>query len=68
MAQVYTGRYHLNIKKLHEKYGPIVRIGPNLLDLDYPELNKVLYNTDGKWKKVRRRVPKTDGPDRSANP
>lgn len=54
MAQVYTGRYHLIIKKLHEEYGPIVRIGPNLLDLDYPELNKVIYTTDGKWKKVRR--------------
>ncbi|KAK4031758.1 cytochrome P450 [Parachaetomium inaequale] len=52
IAQVRTGRYHLNIKKLHEKYGPIVRIGPNLLDLDYPEMNRVIYSTDGKWTKT----------------
>jgi hypothetical protein len=42
----------LTIKKLHEKYGPVVRIGPNLLDLDYPELIKILYGTDCKWRKV----------------
>lgn len=39
------------MKKLHEKYGPIVRIGPNLLDLDFPELYRVIYSTDGKWVK-----------------
>ena len=37
------------MKKLHEKYGPIVRIGPNLLDLDIPDLYRVIYGTDGKW-------------------
>lgn len=37
--------------KLHKKYGPIVRIGPNLLDLDLPELYRVIYSTDGKWTK-----------------
>ncbi|KAK4652259.1 hypothetical protein QC762_609560 [Podospora pseudocomata] len=40
------------MKRLHDKYGPVVRIGPNLLDLDYPELSKVLYGTDGKWRKT----------------
>lgn len=39
------------MSKLHEKYGPIVRIGPNLLDLDLPELYRVIYGTDGKWVK-----------------
>ena len=52
LAQVYSGSYHDRIKKLHEKHGPIVRIGPNLLDLDYPELIKTIYSTDGKWLKV----------------
>ncbi len=37
------------MKKLHEKYGPIVRIGPNLLDLDIPDLYRIIYGTDGKW-------------------
>lgn len=47
-----TGDYHLRMQELHDKYGPVVRIGPNLLDLDYPELIKTLYGTDGKWRKV----------------
>ncbi|SPO00302.1 related to pisatin demethylase / cytochrome P450 monooxygenase [Cephalotrichum gorgonifer] len=51
LYQVYTARYAQRIAKLHEKYGPVVRIGPNLLDIDYPELSKVVYGTDGKWKK-----------------
>lgn len=41
------------MKKLHEKYGPVVRIGPNLLDIDYPEISKVVYGTDFRWIKVR---------------
>ncbi|KAK3353366.1 cytochrome P450 [Lasiosphaeria hispida] len=52
LAQVKSGDYHLVIKKLHEKYGPVVRIGPNTLDLDYPELIKTIYGTDGKWHKT----------------
>ncbi|KAK4147374.1 Pisatin demethylase [Dichotomopilus funicola] len=47
--QVISGEYAPRMKKLHEKYGPIVRIGPNLLDLDIPELYRVIYGTDGKW-------------------
>ncbi|KAK3294499.1 cytochrome P450 [Chaetomium fimeti] len=52
VAQVQSGSYHLRMKKLHEQYGPVVRIGPNLLDLDYPELIKTIYTTDGKWRKT----------------
>lgn len=49
---VRKGSYHIKIKELHNKYGPVVRIGPNTLDFDFPELIKTLYGTDGKWKKV----------------
>ncbi|KAK4183148.1 Pisatin demethylase [Podospora australis] len=35
-----SGRYHWVIEDLHKKYGPVVRIGPNLLDIDYPETIK----------------------------
>ncbi|KAF6785190.1 benzoate 4-monooxygenase cytochrome p450 [Colletotrichum sojae] len=45
-----TGSYHIKIKELREKYGPVVRIGPNTLDLDLPGLIKTLYGPDGKWK------------------
>ncbi|KAK6084349.1 benzoate 4-monooxygenase cytochrome p450 [Seiridium cupressi] len=50
---VRTGRYHLEIKELHDKYGPVVRIGPNILDLDIPELIKTIYGTDNKWRKTK---------------
>ncbi|KAK0634755.1 cytochrome P450 [Bombardia bombarda] len=46
-----SGDYAPTVKRLHEKYGPVVRLGPNLLDLDLPELSKVIYGTDGKWVK-----------------
>lgn len=49
---VRGGSYHLKIKSLHEQYGPVIRIGPNTLDLDFPELIKPIYGTDGKWVKV----------------
>ncbi|KAK4213314.1 cytochrome P450 [Rhypophila decipiens] len=50
---IQTGEnYQLTIKKLHQKYGPVLRIGPNLLDIDYPELIKTIYSTDGKWLKT----------------
>ncbi|KAK4641120.1 hypothetical protein QC761_609560 [Podospora bellae-mahoneyi] len=52
LYHVRTGKYELTMKRLHDKYGPVVRIGPNLLDLDYPELSKLLYGTDGKWRKT----------------
>ncbi|KAF5001839.1 hypothetical protein FDECE_10828 [Fusarium decemcellulare] len=52
LYQVWTQKYQWTIKSLHEKYGPVVRIGPNLLDLDYPELIKTIYSTDGKWRKT----------------
>ncbi|KAK8068802.1 Cytochrome P450 monooxygenase vrtE [Apiospora phragmitis] len=58
---VRTGSYHIGIKKLHEKHGPVVRIGPNTLDIDYPELSKTLCGTDGKWKKVTYRVQSPKG-------
>ncbi|KAF6802151.1 hypothetical protein CSOJ01_11806 [Colletotrichum sojae] len=49
--QVIDANYAPKMKKLHEKYGPVVRLGPNLLDIDLPELVKTIYGTDGKWKK-----------------
>lgn len=29
-----------------------MRIGPNLIDIDYPEISKVVYGTDGSWIKT----------------
>ncbi|KOS36316.1 hypothetical protein ACN38_g12955 [Penicillium nordicum] len=44
MFQVRQGKYQLVIQDLHKKYGPVVRIAPNVLDLDFPELIKTIYN------------------------
>lgn len=52
-----TGNYHRRMKELHEQYGPVVRIGPNLVDLDYPELIKTIYSTDESWRKVGSALP-----------
>ncbi|CAK7208017.1 hypothetical protein SEUCBS139899_010851 [Sporothrix eucalyptigena] len=52
LYHAWSGKYQWTIEKLHNKYGPVIRIGPNLLDLDYPELIKTIYGTDGKWKKT----------------
>ncbi|KAK8062863.1 cytochrome P450 [Apiospora hydei] len=46
------GRSHVVIHELHRKYGPIVRLGPNILDLDVPELVKIFYSTKAQWKKT----------------
>ncbi|KAK8055652.1 hypothetical protein PG993_000879 [Apiospora rasikravindrae] len=51
LCLVISGKYATVIKNLHEKHGPVVRIGPNLLDLDIPSLIRTVYNTDGKWRK-----------------
>ncbi len=57
LALVWSGRYPQEIKKLHNQYGPVVRSGPNLLDLDYAELIRTIYSTDGKWRKVQQSSP-----------
>lgn len=52
LYHVWRGNSHLVVEALHKKYGPVVRIGPNVLDLDYPELVKKIYNIKGDWLKV----------------
>lgn len=52
MLYVRQGKYHVVIHELHKKYGPVVRIGPNVLDLDIPELVKTIYNIKSGYLKV----------------
>lgn len=40
-------------RRLHEAYGPVVRIGPNLVSLNYPNLLKIVYSTRRDFSKVR---------------
>ncbi|KAK7750013.1 hypothetical protein SLS62_008005 [Diatrype stigma] len=46
------GSMHLVAKSLHDKYGPIVRIAPNQLDLDCPSLIKTCFDRKGTWRKT----------------
>ncbi|KAK4211556.1 Pisatin demethylase [Rhypophila decipiens] len=48
----WNNSYPLKIRDLHEKYGPVVQIGPNTITLDFPELIKTIYGTDGTYRKT----------------
>ncbi|KAM5344562.1 hypothetical protein ACJ41O_013097 [Fusarium nematophilum] len=45
LYQASTGDSHLVLDNLHRKYGPIVRITPSIIDVDIPDLIKVIFNT-----------------------
>ena len=52
MFHVRQGKYQVVIQELHKKYGPVVRIAPNVLDLDMPELVNTIYNIKSDYLKV----------------
>ncbi|KAK4163835.1 cytochrome P450 [Cladorrhinum sp. PSN259] len=52
LYHIRQGSFHLLTEALHKKYGPVVRIAPNVLDVDYPELLKLTFGTKGEWRKT----------------
>ncbi|KAI6347078.1 hypothetical protein MCOR30_000395 [Pyricularia oryzae] len=46
------GDIHLVNLRAHQRYGPVVRTGPNQLDLDLPALVKTIYSSDGRFRKT----------------
>lgn len=52
LFDVWGGRCELTQKLLHEKYGPVVRLGPNSVSLGDPELIGTLYGIKKDWLKV----------------
>ncbi|KAB5576281.1 cytochrome protein [Coniochaeta sp. 2T2.1] len=52
LYHISQGNFHVVLERLHRRYGPVVRIGPNVLDLDSPEVIKTVFNTKGDWKKT----------------
>ncbi|KAJ3546966.1 hypothetical protein NM208_g1739 [Fusarium decemcellulare] len=52
LYQASTGDSHLVLEELHQKYGPIVRITPSIIDVDIPELIKTMFSIKGDWLKT----------------
>lgn len=61
MRYAYNGSIHSTTQKMHQKYGPVVRMAPNYLDLDYDtcaSLIKTCFDTKGVWRKVSQSLAK----------
>lgn len=52
MYHAWRGEMHLVSKQLHDKYGPVVRMAPGYLDVDYSSLIKTCFDVQGVWEKT----------------
>ncbi|KAK4188577.1 cytochrome P450 [Podospora australis] len=52
LYHVTRGSFHKVLEDVHRKYGPVVRVGPNILDVDLPEMHKTVFRTKGDWRKT----------------
>ncbi|EMD95336.1 hypothetical protein COCC4DRAFT_44371 [Bipolaris maydis ATCC 48331] len=55
--KVVEGDSHKAIIKLHEQYGPVVRIAPNRYDFDTLEATKIIYRIGNAFPKSKYYVP-----------
>lgn len=54
---VWGRRPEITHIRLHEKFGPLVRLGPNVVSISDPEAIKTIYGLGGKYIKVSREFP-----------
>lgn len=54
LREVYYGTFMRTSIKLHEKYGPIVRIAPNEYSIDDPAAVQIIYGSKGRFTKASR--------------
>lgn len=45
LDRVRHGRFHYDNKTLHGKYGPVLRLGENLVSIDDPRALKTIYGS-----------------------
>lgn len=57
------GQFLFKIQELHQKYGPIIRIGPNELHINDPEFYDQIYSNIGRWDKDSQFVNQFDNTD-----
>ncbi|CCC14510.1 unnamed protein product [Sordaria macrospora k-hell] len=57
LYRTVRGNYYNDLVEMHRKYGPVVRTAPNVLDIDYPEMIKTVFNIKGDWAKRPRQRP-----------
>jgi hypothetical protein len=50
---VRNGNAHEGYRSLHEKYGPMVRTAPNVIDISDPAVIPTIYGISSKFLKVR---------------
>lgn len=52
LYNAYRNRYEEPLVKIHEKYGPIVRLGPNVLSFGQPQAIRDIYGPGKNFIKV----------------
>jgi hypothetical protein len=51
--RVALGKFQYDEIALHKKYGPIVRVAPNMYSIDHPEVVKKVYGIGSKFAKSK---------------
>jgi hypothetical protein len=52
-SMTWNGKLHEESQRLHPKYGPIVRSGPNHVSISDPEMIPLIFGVSSKFVKVR---------------
>lgn len=52
LLTVWQGQAHEVHRDLHKQHGSVVRLGPNCVSIDDPNLIKVIYSSKTRWEKV----------------
>lgn len=50
---VARDQYPRVTSELHRKYGPVICVGPHIIDVDHPDVIRDVFNqTKSEWRKV----------------
>ncbi|KAM7187535.1 Cytochrome P450 [Rhypophila sp. PSN 637] len=52
LNRITKGNIHKELIDLHKRYGPVVRVAPNVINVDYPELIKKVFTIKDDWKRT----------------